>query len=87
MTRSTSSAGPPVLADRSRRGRVFENPATGERVPVLIAGAGPAGLTTAIALARHGVESMLVERRPVLSGLPRAVSVSTRTMELMRSWG
>jgi 2-polyprenyl-6-methoxyphenol hydroxylase-like FAD-dependent oxidoreductase len=54
---------------------------------VLIVGAGPAGLTTAITLARHGVESVLVERRPALSGLPRAVSVSTRTMELMRSWG
>jgi 2-polyprenyl-6-methoxyphenol hydroxylase-like FAD-dependent oxidoreductase len=44
-------------------------------------------LTTAIALARYGVESVLAERRPDLSGLPRAVSVSTRTMELFRSWG
>ena len=33
-------------------------------VPVLIAGAGPAGLTTAVTLARQGVESLLVERRP-----------------------
>jgi putative polyketide hydroxylase len=87
MTRSTSPAGPPVLADQPRRGRVLEDLASGERTPVLIVGAGPAGLTTAIALARHGVESVLVERRPALSGLPRAVSVSTRTMELLRSWG
>jgi len=55
--------------------------------PVLVVGAGPAGLTTAITLARHGIEVMVVERRPAPSGLPRAASVSTRTMELLRSWG
>ena len=56
-------------------------------IPVLIVGAGAAGLTTAVALARQGVESLLVERRPDLSALPRATSISTRSMELFRSWG
>jgi 2-polyprenyl-6-methoxyphenol hydroxylase-like FAD-dependent oxidoreductase len=56
-------------------------------VPVLVAGAGPAGLTTAITLARHGVETLVVERRTDLSALPRATAVSTRSMELFRSWG
>ena len=56
-------------------------------VPVLVAGAGPAGLVTAITLARHGIEVLLVERRPDLSGLPRATVISTRSMELLRSWG
>ncbi|HEY1275919.1 MAG TPA: FAD-dependent monooxygenase [Thermoleophilaceae bacterium] len=56
-------------------------------IPVLIVGAGPAGLTAAVTLARYGVRCMLVERRPDLSSLPRATSVSTRTMELLRSWG
>src|SRR4028119_924627 len=54
---------------------------------VLVAGAGPAGLTTAISLARHGIGVLVVGRRPTLSGLPRAASISVRTMELMRSWG
>jgi putative polyketide hydroxylase len=57
------------------------------QVPVVIVGAGPAGLATAVMLARHGVESLLVERRRDLSGLPRATVISTRSMELLRSWG
>ena len=55
--------------------------------PVVIAGAGPAGLVAAVTLARNGVGSLLVERNPGLSPLPRATAVSTRTMELLRSWG
>jgi putative polyketide hydroxylase len=59
----------------------------GYDVPVLVAGGGPAGLVTAITLARHGIEVLLVERRPDLSALPRATVISTRSMELLRSWG
>jgi putative polyketide hydroxylase len=57
------------------------------RVPVVIVGAGPAGLVTAVTLARQGIASLLVEGHPGLSPLPRATAVSTRTMELLRSWG
>jgi putative polyketide hydroxylase len=56
-------------------------------IPVLIVGAGPAGLAAAIALERHGVESLVVDRRLERSSLPRATTISTRTMELIRSWG
>ncbi len=56
-------------------------------VPVVIAGSGPAGLVAALTLARNGIGSLLVERNPGLSPLPRATAVSTRTMELLRSWG
>ena len=55
--------------------------------PVLIAGAGPAGLAAAVELARHDVPALLVERRRVLSSHPRATVLSLRSMELMRGWG
>ena len=54
---------------------------------VLIAGAGPAGLTAAIALGRQGVDTLVVDRKRELSSLPRATVISTRSMELLRSWG
>src|SRR3954468_14125520 len=57
------------------------------KAPVVVVGAGPAGLITAITLARLGIETMLVERRAELSSLPRATAISLRTMELIRSWG
>ncbi len=56
-------------------------------VDVLVVGAGPAGLTTGIALARHGVDVLVVERHPGTSPFPKATAMSTRTMELLRSWG
>jgi 2-polyprenyl-6-methoxyphenol hydroxylase-like FAD-dependent oxidoreductase len=55
--------------------------------PVLIVGAGPAGLAAAIELSRHGIRCALVERRGDVSGLPRATAISTRSMELLRAWG
>ena len=58
-----------------------------EESPVVIAGAGPAGLAAAVSLARLGVETTLVERRAELSSMPRATVVSLRSMELIRSWG
>ena len=60
---------------------------TTDDLPVLIAGAGPAGLAAAVTLAGLGIETMLVERRPELSSLPRATVVSLRVMELLRAWG
>jgi putative polyketide hydroxylase len=44
-------------------------------------------LTAAVALARYGIECLLVERRRGPSPVPRATWVSTRSMELFRSWG
>lgn len=55
--------------------------------PVVVVGAGPAGLTAAVSLARHGIEVLLVERRETGSDLPRATVLSVRSMEMLRSWG
>jgi len=57
------------------------------QIPVLIVGAGPAGLCSSIVLSRFGVSSLLVERHPSTSIHPKATGISTRTMELFRSWG
>lgn len=54
---------------------------------VLIVGAGPAGLVAGITLARYGVKTLLVEKRTALSTLSRATVISTRSMEIFRSWG
>ena len=56
-------------------------------VPVLVVGAGPAGLVTAIGLARHGVRSLVIERHASTSIFPRATGVSVRSMEIFRGWG
>lgn len=58
-----------------------------ENVPVLIVGGGPVGLSTAAFLSRHGVRSLLVEKRPATSLLPRAPGLQARTMELFRAAG
>lgn len=54
---------------------------------VIVVGAGPAGLVAGITLARFGVRVMVVEKRRHTSNLSRALVVSTRSMELLRSWG
>ena len=54
---------------------------------VVIVGAGPGGLSSALTLGSYGVETIVVERRPSPSSLPRANALSTGTMELLRRWG
>src|SRR3954447_26781095 len=56
-------------------------------VPILIVGAGPAGLCSSILLSRFGVRSLVVERHASTSIHPKATGISTRTMELFRLWG
>jgi 2,4-dichlorophenol 6-monooxygenase len=61
---------------------------SGHDVPVLIAGGGPVGLTMALLLARQGIASMVVERRPPrASSAPKAHVVNPRSLEIFRSLG
>ena len=56
-------------------------------IPVLIIGAGPAGMSMALLLGRLGTPCILAERRPSVGTHPRATGVRIRTMELFRVWG
>jgi 2-polyprenyl-6-methoxyphenol hydroxylase-like FAD-dependent oxidoreductase len=55
--------------------------------PVLIVGGGPAGLTASLLLSRHGVDSLLIDKRLGASPLPRARGVHSRAMEILRVCG
>ena len=58
-----------------------------EEIPVLIAGGGLIGLSTAMFLAQHGVSSLAIERLRNVSPLPRAAHFHMRTLELFRACG
>ncbi len=57
------------------------------QVPVLIVGAGAAGLATSALLAKHGARSLLVERRREIFIYPKARNLSFRSLEILRGLG
>ncbi|GLW21330.1 hypothetical protein DI270_033190 [Microbispora triticiradicis] len=59
----------------------------GESVPVLVAGAGLAGLSTAMFLGVHGVPALVVERHTGLSTQPKARGQMPPTMEALATAG
>ncbi len=59
----------------------------GKHTPVLIAGAGPVGLTLAIELAWRGVASTVVEQGDGSVMFPTTNLINTRTCEHLRRWG
>src|SRR6202008_1452600 len=54
------------------------------RTPVLIVGAGAGGLATSALLAKHGVASLLVEKRREGFIYPKARNLSFRSLEILR---
>ena len=58
-----------------------------ERVPVLIVGAGGAGLSLSLLLRQQGIGSVLVEQRADASWYPRARNLNFRTLEVFRGLG
>ncbi|WP_242241899.1 FAD-dependent oxidoreductase [Bacillus cereus group sp. BfR-BA-01309] len=56
-------------------------------VPVLIVGGGLTGLASALFLAKHSVDYLLIERHPSTAIHPKAGGITFRTMELFRELG
>ncbi|KAG5189102.1 FAD binding domain-containing protein [Tribonema minus] len=54
------------------------------RIPVVICGAGPTGLTLSALLSRAGVQSVLLEKEQDLSDHPQAHFINLRSMEIFR---
>ena len=57
------------------------------RYPVLIVGAGAAGLTASTLLAHHGVRSLTIEKRKEIFLYPKARNLTFRSLEILRGVG
>lgn len=55
--------------------------------PVVVVGAGPAGLVLAIQLAKHGIQCVLLESEAQVSGGSRALALTKRSMEIIEQSG
>ena len=55
--------------------------------PVLIAGAGPAGLMLSIELGRRGISALVIDPKPSTAVSPQANATQARTMEYFRKHG
>ncbi|WP_341285174.1 FAD-dependent oxidoreductase [Priestia megaterium] len=60
---------------------------THKHVPVLIVGGGLSGLTSALFLARHNVDYLLIEKHAGTAMHPKAGGITFRTMEIFRQLG
>ncbi|GCF76944.1 FAD-binding monooxygenase [Bacillus cereus] len=58
-----------------------------KHVPVLIVGGGLSGLSSALFLAKHNMDYLLIERHPSTAIHPKAGGITFRTMELFRELG
>ncbi|MDB5914610.1 MAG: 2-polyprenyl-6-methoxyphenol hydroxylase, partial [Ramlibacter sp.] len=55
--------------------------------PVIIIGAGPVGLASALGLARHGIRSVVLESRRTISQGSRALAMNRRSMQILDALG
>ncbi len=64
-----------------------DSSAAGRRADVLVVGAGPVGLMTAVELRRRGVDVVIVESRSAPAPWAKAVGVQPRTLEIFDAIG
>jgi 2-polyprenyl-6-methoxyphenol hydroxylase-like FAD-dependent oxidoreductase len=54
------------------------------KTQVLIAGAGPTGLSMATQLLRHNIDFIIIEKNEGITSLSKAIVVQARTLEIFR---
>ncbi len=75
------------VRSRASEGAQEESTSTTIETDVVIVGAGPAGLASALFLSGYGVKNMVLEMFPWTAHVPRAHITNQRTMEIMRDAG
>ncbi|MEX2126114.1 MAG: FAD-dependent monooxygenase [Woeseia sp.] len=58
-----------------------------DRYPVVVAGAGPVGMTAALSLARQGIRSVVLDEKDTLNDGSRAICVSRHSFETLQQLG
>src|SRR5947207_8275682 len=76
-----------VMKVSSRKPCRKEYPMTQQHTPVLIVGAGGAGLSLSVLLLQQGVHPLVIERRDDISVYPRARNLNFRSLEVLRRLG
>lgn len=77
----SASCGTTVVVDHEEKQSTAHKK---QPVPIVIVGAGPAGLTLSALLSQFGVPSVLLERAAALPTHPQAHFINLRTMEVLR---
>src|SRR4051795_8249588 len=67
--------------------RVAELDGATARHPVAIVGAGPIGMTAALALARYGIPSVLLDRKDTFNDGSRAICIARPSMHILERIG
>ena len=64
-----------------------QNNGTPEFVPVVIIGAGPAGIAAATLLGQYGIETLVLDRHETVYPLPRAVHADDEVYRILARLG